>query len=254
MSADIDGLISQLRNFRSRAVAMESLIGLGEAAVPALIGALKSRHEGIRSAAMMCLGQIGDTRACPALLGLIEDDAARADAVHALQRISGERFDPDAKTWAGWMQSQGIPVPSEYDTGESGAGLARLISEAIKGLDVAVKSGKHGPTLTVKLPTGRRQVVKVRGGFTDSSGHRLVAVYTDCGEADPDRYEWALRNNLRITQGRLAIQDIKGKPTFVLVNTHLRETLQIEEIRISIMKIASVGDKIEKMLTGEDMR
>ena len=102
-----------------------------------------------------------------------------------------------------------------------------------------------------QLPDGRRQTV-----FVEPSEHnadqRLLMSYSVCCPADPNFYEAALRLNSEVPHGSLAIREINGEEVFVMVDTYPRATVDVEEIRRSILEVSTRADDIEKRLTGED--
>lgn len=103
-----------------------------------------------------------------------------------------------------------------------------------------------------ELPDGRRQVL-----FVEPSDHHagecLLLIYSICCPADPEFFETALRLNSQIPHGSLAIREIDGREMFVMVNSHLRSTVDVEEIRRSIIEVSTRADEIENRLTGEDL-
>ena len=77
-------------------------------------------------------------------------------------------------------------------------------------------------------------------------------IYSVCCPADPNFYEAALRLNSEVPHGSLAIREINGEEVFVMVDTYPRATVDVEEIRRSILEVSTRADDIEKRLTGED--
>jgi eukaryotic-like serine/threonine-protein kinase len=107
-------------------------------------------------------------------------------------------------------------------------------------------------TVTVRLPDGRTQKV-----FIEPSGHRgsekLLAIYSICCEVQSEYFEHALQLNSRIPHGAFAIREIEGRPHFVMVDTYPRATVDPEEIRFSVLEIATRADGMENLLTGKDV-
>jgi eukaryotic-like serine/threonine-protein kinase len=107
-------------------------------------------------------------------------------------------------------------------------------------------------TLNVRLPDGRTQRV-----FIEPSRHRgsekLLAIYSICCEVQSGYYEHALQLNAEISHGAFAIRDIEGRPHFVMVDTYPRATVDPEEIRRSVLEVATRADGMEHLLTGEDI-
>ncbi len=127
-----------------------------------------------------------------------------------------------------------------------------LLSEAFSEHDNVVwtRTGKRYE-LVLTLPDGRRQTV-----FVEPSDHsvteRLLLIYSLCCNAQPEYYEHVLRLNSEVSHGGLAIRDIDGEAKFVMVDTYPRATVDVEEIRSSVLEIAFWADSVEKLLTGLD--
>lgn len=105
--------------------------------------------------------------------------------------------------------------------------------------------------LDMSLPDGRRQTL-----FVESSPHsaseRLLLIYSLCCDARPEYYEDALRLNSEMLHGALAIREVDGTPTFVVIDTYPRATVDPEEIRRSVLEVAFQADAVENRLTGLD--
>jgi eukaryotic-like serine/threonine-protein kinase len=105
--------------------------------------------------------------------------------------------------------------------------------------------------IEVRLPEGRRQTV-----FIEPSAHpvadRLLLIYSQCGDARPEYFERGLRLNAQMAHGGLAIRDIAGMPQFVMIDTYPRATVDAEEIRRSVLELASQADAVERLLSGVD--
>jgi serine/threonine-protein kinase len=106
-------------------------------------------------------------------------------------------------------------------------------------------------TLQLALPEGRRQTVFVEPS-AHSSSERLLLIYSTCCEAAPAFYEQALRLNAEIPHGGLSIREVDGQMQFVMVDTYPRATVDVEEIRRSILEVAYRADAVENLLTRQD--
>ncbi len=130
--------------------------------------------------------------------------------------------------------------------------LESLLKEAFLG-DPSVQWNRedHRYRLKYQLPDGRHQTV-----FVEPSEHvaaeRLLLIYSTCCPADATFYEAALRLNSEILHGGLALRVVEGREYFVMVDTYPRATVDVEEIRRSILEVACRADAIEKRLTGDD--
>ena len=96
--------------------------------------------------------------------------------------------------------------------------------------------------------------ITISFGSKDFEDEPLVVLYTECGPAHPKNFEWALRQNLRMSFGAIGIRDRDGEPIFVMLNTHPRALVSPEEIRKSVLLLARKGDALEDALTHGDQR
>lgn len=249
-------LVKRLASFRTRSEAMDALTWMGEAAVEPLMQALRSRHESVRWAAVKCLGDIGDERAVPCLIELQDAESERSHAMESLQCITGESFKTVDEWRQWWNRRSGESEPAAEGPAKPGQAVSDgdLVREAVKGLKVEISARKGRFDLDVSLPEGRHQRMMLLMSAKDPDGHGLVVIYSECAPAKPDRFEWALRRNLTMPYGSLAIRDGKSGPKFVMFNTLLRGSLTPLELRKSILTVARKADQVEKALTDEDAR
>ncbi|HXY37319.1 MAG TPA: serine/threonine-protein kinase [Planctomycetaceae bacterium] len=103
----------------------------------------------------------------------------------------------------------------------------------------------------VRLPEGRRQIVLIEPS-AHAVADRLLLIFSQCGDVRPEYYERGLRLNAQMAHGGLAIRDVEGTPQFVMIDTYPRATVDAEEIRRSVLELASRADAVEKLLTGAD--
>ena len=131
--------------------------------------------------------------------------------------------------------------------------LDTLAYEAFNGLPSVKYDNVDGIIeVTLKVPVDRTQKVFVANS-DHRAGDRLLNIYSVCCAAEPDFYEDALRLNSIVLHGGIAIRDINGVPSFVMVDTFPRATVTAEEIRRSVQEIGTRADAIEEMLTGRDL-
>ena len=243
--SDIDKFISKLRNFRTRSEAITGLVEAGESAVDPLIQALKNSNEGIRYGAARVLGKLKARKACDALLDAANEPALSRAVFDAMKQITGENCDTDVSAWRAAIRGE----MSDDDKTEVANGL---MQQVVTGMEMEISTTRSGWLLTVSLKGGRSQKVNVAMSSSDSEGEQLIVIYTQCGPAEPKRYEWALKQNLRMPYGSIGVRESKGKPVFVMVDTHLARTAQADEVRKSVMELAKRADAMEKVLTGAD--
>ncbi|MEX1096416.1 MAG: serine/threonine-protein kinase [Planctomycetales bacterium] len=131
--------------------------------------------------------------------------------------------------------------------------LDSLLHEAFESVPAVrwTRAAHHRYQLDVSLPDGRRQRAFVEAADHPAAG-RLLLIYSICCDASPDYYEAALRLNSEIPHGGLAIRDVEGRPRFIMADTYPRSTVDAEEIRRSVLEVASRADAVEQSLTGGD--
>ena len=108
-----------------------------------------------------------------------------------------------------------------------------------------------GYIVHVKLDGGRKQSVHVTP-FEWQDGTKLVRVFTRCGPMSEDAVRWALRTNLKITHGALALAKEGDGEEFVLTKVFLADDLSEEGVKASVKQLAHYGDWMENKLTGLD--
>jgi len=251
MSVDIDEFRRSLWNIRTRAAAMDAAVDGGdeEDYTDAAIQLLNDRDEGVRWSAVRILAEIGDERAVVPLIALMERGKNITGAVNALRAITEQEFGADPRAWREWAALQ----PEQR--GRGGLGILSdkdLLLAAVKGLPAEVSGGKGQYAVTVSLDDGRSQQIWVDFSKTDTSDQPIVQISTPCGEAVADQYEAALKLNMAIPYGAVALALLDGKLCFAMVDAYLRSTVHPEDIAQSIMMLAREGDGIEKALAEED--
>lgn len=246
--ATIEELIRQLRNFRTRPAAKRALVEKGEEAIAPLIEAVRSGHSSVRYPAISALGELRAKDAVPDLIEALDDSNLNSAAADALRTTTGEDFGHAADAWRKWLAGEG-----GTDTAGSGGTLddADLVNKAVYGTDVS--ADQKGSTYVLRVPLGdRHQDVTINMKAKDSAGQPLVVAYTRCGPADEKHYEWALRQNVKMSAGAIAVVDIENHPNFVVVDVTARSVVTPEILINSVKRIAKKGDELEAALTKAD--
>ncbi len=130
--------------------------------------------------------------------------------------------------------------------------LESLLLEAF-GNDTTVTWVRNGENycVTRQLPGDRKQKVFLEP--TPHAAHeRVLLLYSICCPATPSYYEQALLQNAIVLHASLAIREIDGQKMFVVINAYPRSTVAPEEIRRSVLEIATQADQVEHRLTGHD--
>ncbi len=248
--SDIEECVSGLSDFRTRSETIRRLAVMDPPPIKSLIEALRDPHEGVRYGAVRALGQVGASEACEALIEAAGEPALCSAAFKALRSITGEEHGADINKW---RRALGVAAPDAApSTIDQETGLEAVVQAAAADDDVDIITTKWGWLLTVSLPNGRSQKVSVVTTSSDRDGDQLLVMFTQCGPADPARYEWALKQNMKIPYGSLGIREIDGNKVFVMVDTQLGRTAQADEIRKSVSELAQRADRMEEALTGAD--
>jgi hypothetical protein len=250
--AEVDALIKDLVDFRKRSAAKQALIAKGEEAVEPLIRALESGYASVRWSAVSILGHIRDRKAVPYLIEALQDGNVRSAAEEALRQVTGEDFGDDYDAWKRWQEMGGEPSEtSPAGTEAAVPGEAELVEMAIAGTNCGWTGGDGVYVMHVPLKD-RHQAVTVKFGVTDSDGAKLVVIYTRCGPADARHYEWALRQNLKMSAGALGVTEFDGKSEFVIVDVIGRADATPRLLINAVRRVAKRGDQLEEALTKSD--
>ena len=110
---------------------------------------------------------------------------------------------------------------------------------------------EDGFVVQVDLKSGRHQAVFIMP-HTLRDGGELIRVFTKCGAPTEQSLEWALRANMKLSQGALAIAKNEGEKEFVLINCFLATELTPLEIKDAVKRIAFYGDWVETKLSDLD--
>lgn len=239
----------RLRNIRTRADMIDALVDAGEAHIDAVLPLLQDRNDGVRWSAIKILSEIGDARAVGPLVVLLEQSKNATDAAYALRAITGRDLGDDAREWREWASQQ-----SDRGAAHSLGILADgdLVKAATKGLPVTVSGEKQEYTVKVSLPGARSQEVWIDLSRKDPGGQPIVQLSTPCGDAVESQYESALKLNMSIPYGAVALATLGDRLCFAMVDTYLRATVHPEDISKSIMSLAQQGDSIEAALSNVD--
>jgi len=263
-SPDVVAALLEAIDDGERMVREESVKALGKLrareAVTALVQVLEGREESMQRYAAEALGQIGGGEAKMALTKAAESDSwmvknAAKDALKDIREEEAEREAVEETTPlpAGEQGAdQSSETPNSTAVGEAGD----VVERTLKGSAFEWERDPDGLRYVVRvpLPDGRSQKVYITKGGEDSDGAPLLNMYTACGPATPQNYEWALRRNMKLSFGAFAVADHGKERLFVMVDTHLEDSTEPEVLMKSIMTLARHGDRLEQTLTKKDRR
>ena len=242
----VEQLIKQLHDFRRRAEACRELTGMGEEAIGPLLEALGNEaQQGARWAILNCLGDLRARDAVPAVAPYLEVPDCQTVAHDTLVKISGRDLGLMPEAWLKGAGKEKQPLPqAEVELSD-----LELMEGALQGTDAEWKKhGENGYVVRLPVGAGESRPVYARFGGEDHEGAPIVIVYANCGEAEPDHYETALRKNLNMPYGAIAIRDIRGIPHFVTFNTILRQALSPTELRKTILTVGEQAERVQRDL------
>ncbi|MFC1497913.1 HEAT repeat domain-containing protein [Verrucomicrobiota bacterium] len=238
-----------LRNIKTRPGTIDAVAEKGDAVIDNILPLLQDRNEGVRWSAIRIMSEIGDNRAVGPLITLLEQSKNAVDAVNALRSITGQDFGEESGEWRNWATQD----PKIRNT--AGAGIFSdqdLLTEATRDLSVTVSGQGPQYTVAVSLLDGRSQKVWIDFSCKTPDGQSIVQLCTPCGDADQQKYEAVLKQNMAIPYGAIAIASLDDAICFAMVDSYLRKTVHPEDISASIMSLAVHGDSLEKSLSGKD--
>jgi hypothetical protein len=237
-----------LRNMRTRAVTINAVCTQGAKMTEAVVPLLQDRHDGVRWSAIKILSEIGDNTAIPALITLLEQHRNTTDAVNALCMITGQELGDSPVEWREWLLKS-----ADGNAGAAGMLSDRdLITEATRDMNAVISGESPHFGVLVSLPDGRSQQIWIDFTRTGSDDSPLVQLSTPCGQAIPSQYAEALRLNMLIPFGALAIADIDGTEHLVIVDTYRRATVHPEILADAIQSLAQHGDSVEQSINPDD--
>ena len=131
--------------------------------------------------------------------------------------------------------------------------LKQLVTEALRDTPWTWHEDSGRTTINVPTEFGRSQQVFVEETSEGQWSERLVRIYSPCAPVDEGYMRRALELNARIPFGSLAIQDVGGRPYFVMLASYPYVTCDPEEVQHSVRDIAVWADDVERALTGDDL-
>ncbi len=245
--ADIDPLISRLRDYRTRSAAKSELLEMGEKAVDPLIAALDSPHAGVRWSVAVTLGELKAEKALPHLVEALKDDEIMSAAEESLTNITGENLGPDYDAWKRWIEMGESDAAAEGPA-ETAMTDSDLVAKAVYNTAVSADEQSDGGW-SLRVPIGNRhQDVALNLKVQDQDGVPLVKISTQSGPANRKLYEWALRQNFKISAGAIALDGGPERPEFVVVEVLPRAVVTPQVLIKVVGKIARKGDQLRNVL------
>lgn len=237
-----------LRNIRTRPATINAACTQGAELTEAVLPLLQDRNDGVRWSAIKILSEIGDARAVPALVTLLEQNRNTTDAANALSMITGHELGDSPAEWREWL----LQSP-EAREGYTGLLSDRdLVVEAIRDMNAVISGESPHYGVLVSLRDGRTQQIWIDFSRTGTDNTALVQLSTPCGAAVPSQYAEALKLNMLIPFGALAIAELDGVEHLVIVDTYRRATVHPEILADAIQSLAQHGDSVEQSISTDD--
>jgi hypothetical protein len=154
---------------------------------------------------------------------------------------------PDAEAALDALNVYEAPDPDEPDVS---AGLRDLVRRA------GYESSPFGPgwRMIVPLPPDRHQAVYAGPGGTDPDGRGLLSLVSVSGPANERDARTLLKLNARLTEGRFAIQVLRGEEYFVVAHLLPLDEAPAVEAGSLVRRLARQADGLEDRLSrGRDL-
>lgn len=168
--------------------------------------------------------------------------------------------------------------------------LFKIVREIVDDTDIEIREINRGYVLDVpveyecncgKCPSGietRHQFVFVTVGRKTPGGRDIYQVFTICAPETKNFYRTALMLNMNLPFGAFALSDVEAvtdlvsrdlkylpagtvpinqideQKYFVMVDTCCVDTVSNEQLKASILTAARAGDRLERLMVGEDLR
>ena len=259
-AADVDTLISQLFDYRTRAKARRRLEQLGPTAADRLLVLLADPEtaENVRWSAITLLALYGTKEAVPLLVGVARDVLRlRAEALQALKLLTGQDFGDDVPAWeralGGDRADAAKPESFSPDEATCEGAVFGLFRAAIGDLATRLSWEEEGYIYArIPLSGGRKQQVAVTLDEEDAAGNRLAGFYTECGPASAEAVESVSRRNVTLRYGAFLIEEDNDTKKVVLRHSHPVSGLTSELIRDVLTVMAREADNLEFEITQSD--
>lgn len=176
-------------------------------------------------------------------------DALGEMAARALRALKAQCSDADVD----------VKTAAERALGRVSAALAGHPATSGYTLEELAKACAKDGSRTV-IPDGDAFIVEVRAGenrrqrvrlaIVKGRVGRLLEISTRCGKADAEVHAWALRSNMDIALGALALRKDGDDEILVLRGCYLPDKVSPSEVKACVKELAYYGDWLESRLTG----
>ncbi|HNR37075.1 MAG TPA: hypothetical protein PKO36_18005 [Candidatus Hydrogenedentes bacterium] len=125
--------------------------------------------------------------------------------------------------------------------------LEELAQACSESPEVTVTMHVQGFVADVKLPNGHEHRVFV-SRYAAENGPPMIRVFSICGKPTPKAIPWALRANMQMSHGALALTGEGHEEQFALVDYYLASEVSPIEIAASVREFGFYGDWIQTRL------
>jgi hypothetical protein len=140
------------------------------------------------------------------------------------------------------------PAPAEKLSPPS---LRELVEPLARPGRREVVQEADGYAITLQLKGERRQKILVQP-VTRKDGKEIIRVFTWCGEATPEKYEWLLRSNTRLSYCAFTLLEEQGVLRVALVASLSRDRATTAKVKSAVKEMAFYGDWLEQQTSTAD--
>lgn len=167
-------------------------------------------------------------------------------------------IEPASPRRPAWQETAAIAFEKQLQVSarDGGAVLPLFETETLMAtvshaLGMPYKRVSKGYLFRASLPEGRSQYVLMSFSGKDADGCDLIKFLTICAPVgDGASHAEFLRANPKLCYGGIGISRIEEQDFYVITNTQLVATADVEELVKSISYLARKGDELESQLTG----
>lgn len=174
-----------------------------------------------------------------------------AVAERAIRALQAHRQDKDVDVRAAAERALGRVSGAVAGLApQRGYSLEELAQACAKSDQRTVERHGEAYIVTVDTGEGRRQRVSLR--VQEGRRGPLLVLTTRCGKPTAEAVGWALRANMDLALGALALAQEDGVECLVIRSCYLPGEVTPTEIKASVKELAYYGDWIERKLAGTE--
>jgi len=260
---ELQNLVNQLKDYRSRAAARQQLRRAGNAAVACLLPALSDNDAptNMRWAVITLLGDCRSSEAIEPLIEIVRTDLGlRGEAVRALQLITGADYGEDIEQWQAFRRGE-ISATDDNDTMLMGptqnldfAALQATIEQALAPLAQQLSWEDPGYAhLVMPISGGRKHQLLISFEQNDASNQAMACFYTECGVAAANTQAMLSQRSGDLDYGQFGIEsDDTGCRKIIMRHTLAITDFTADNIREIATAMTRDADSLEAELHQTD--